>query len=131
MSSKLLSANGIPKHQSKKNLGYFISQSNFAFALDNQNFYSVDQSNCFSTCVAMRAQGNPSCGIHCWRIVNKILECMICKYTRRTLLDILRHIRDVDPHFEGLLSCGVDNWLATLRKYKSLHQHMYKIIKVN
>ena len=28
-------------------------------------------------------------------------------------LNILHHIRDADRHFEGLLSCGVDNCLST------------------
>ena len=69
---------------------------------------------------------------HCWRIVNKMQESMICKkYKRKTVLNILHHIRDIDPHFEGLLSCGVDNCPSTLRTYKSLHQHMYKNMKVN
>lgn len=51
---------------------------------------------------------------------------MICKkYARNTLSEILRHIRDVHPYFEGPLRCGVDNCPSTLRTYKSLCQHMY------
>lgn len=51
---------------------------------------------------------------------------MICKnYARRTLADIVRHIRDVYPHFEGPLRCGVDNCPSTVSTYKSLRQHMY------
>ena len=52
---------------------------------------------------------------------------MICKkYARKTLSDILRHIRDARLHFEGPLRCGVDNYPSTLRTYKSLRQHMYE-----
>ena len=52
---------------------------------------------------------------------------MICKkYARKTLSDILRHIRDAHPHFKGPLRCGVDNCPSTLRTYKSLRQHMYE-----
>ena len=54
-------------------------------------------------------------------------ECQICKnYARRTLADILRHIREVHPHFEGKVKCIVSDCPSTLSTYESLRHHMYK-----
>ena len=54
-------------------------------------------------------------------------ECQICKnYARRTLAEILRHIREVHPHFEGKVKCIVSGCPSTLSTYGSLHHHMYK-----
>jgi len=54
-------------------------------------------------------------------------ECQICKkYARNTLAEIMRHIRDVHPHFEGPLKCGVKNCPSTVSTYKSLRQHVYE-----
>ena len=53
-------------------------------------------------------------------------ECCICqKYARRTLAEIMRHIRDVHPHFEGTVRCGIDGCPSTASSYESLRQHMY------
>ena len=54
-------------------------------------------------------------------------ECNICKsYARRTLAEIMRHIREVHPHFEGKVKCIVSNCPSTLSTYESLRHHMYK-----
>ena len=54
-------------------------------------------------------------------------ECQICKnYARRTLAEILRHIREVHPHFEGKVKCNVNSCPSTLSTYESLRHHMYK-----
>ena len=54
-------------------------------------------------------------------------ECCIChKHARRTLAGIMRHIREVHPHFEGKVKCGVDGCPTTASSYESLRQHMYR-----
>ena len=54
-------------------------------------------------------------------------ECCICnKHARRTLAGIMRHIREVHPHFEGTVRCGVDGCPTTTSSYESLRQHMYR-----
>ena len=54
-------------------------------------------------------------------------ECNICKsYARRTLAEIMCHIREVHPHFEGKVKCIVSNCPSTLSTYESLRHHMYK-----
>jgi len=53
--------------------------------------------------------------------------CQIChKYARRTLSEILRHIRDMHKHFTGKVRCGVNNCPSTVTSYESLRQHLYK-----
>ena len=55
-----------------------------------------------------------------------MFECCICqKYARRTLAEIMRHIRDVHPHFDGTVRCGVEGCPSTASSYESLRQHMY------
>ena len=54
-------------------------------------------------------------------------ECQVCKnHARRTLAEILRHIREVHPHFEGKVKCIVSGCPSTLSTYESLRHHMYK-----
>lgn len=57
-------------------------------------------------------------------------ECCIChQHARRTLSALLRHIREVHPHFEGRVLCGVDDCPATPSTYEGLRQHMYRFHK--
>ena len=54
-------------------------------------------------------------------------KCQICKnYARRTLAEILHHIREVHSHFEGKVKCIVSGCPSTLSTYESLRHHMYK-----
>ena len=46
----------------------------------------------------------------------------ICK----TLNGILQHIREVHPHFEGRVMCGINGCPSTASTYESLRQHLYK-----
>lgn len=39
---------------------------------------------------------------------------------------IMRHIRQVHPHFEGTVRCEVEDCPSTARSYESLRQHMYR-----
>ena len=56
-----------------------------------------------------------------------MFECCIChKYARRTLAEIMRHIKNVHPHFEGIVKCGIESCPSTARSYESLRQHIYK-----
>ena len=38
----------------------------------------------------------------------------------------MRHIREVHPHFEGVVMCGIDGCPATPSTYIALRQHMYR-----
>lgn len=61
---------------------------------------------------------------------NTMFECCIChQFARRTLSSLLRHIREVHPHFEGRVLCGVDGCPATSSSYEGLRQHMYRFHK--
>lgn len=54
-------------------------------------------------------------------------ECQICKqYARKSLKEIIRHIRDVHRSFSTPVSCGVDDCPSTASSYESLRQHLYK-----
>jgi len=54
-------------------------------------------------------------------------ECQICKqYARKSLKEIVRHIRDVHRSFSTPVSCGVDGCPSTASSYESLRQHLYK-----
>ena len=54
-------------------------------------------------------------------------ECQICKqYTRNSLKEIIRHIREVHRSFSTPVSCGVDDCPSTASSYESLRQHLYK-----
>ena len=54
-------------------------------------------------------------------------ECCICnQHGRRTLSGILRHIREVHPHFNGKVTCGVNGCPRTSSSYEGLRQHMYR-----
>ena len=54
-------------------------------------------------------------------------ECQICgQYARRTLSEIMRHIREVHRHFDGPVRCGIDGCPATPATYDGLRQHIYK-----
>ena len=53
-------------------------------------------------------------------------KCNICKSYARTLAEIICHIREVLPHFEGKVKCIVGNCPSTLSTYESLRHHMYK-----
>ena len=56
-----------------------------------------------------------------------MFECGIChQHARRTLSGILRHIREVHPHFRGKVPCGVQGCPSTTSSYESLRQHMYR-----
>ena len=81
--------------------------------------------NQISACILQLVQTRPR---HSWRILLELrqLDARAHKYARKTLSDILRHIRDVHPHFKGPLRCEADNCPSTLRTYKSLRQHMYE-----
>jgi len=54
-------------------------------------------------------------------------ECQICKqYARKSLKEILHHIRDVHRSFSTPVSCGVNDCPSTASSYESLRQHLYK-----
>jgi len=54
-------------------------------------------------------------------------ECQICKqYARKSLKEIIRHIREVHRSFSTPVSCGVDDCTSTASSYESLRQHLYK-----
>jgi len=54
-------------------------------------------------------------------------QCQICKqYARKSLKEIVRHIRDVHRSFSTPVSCGVDDCPSTASSYESLRQHLYK-----
>ena len=56
-----------------------------------------------------------------------MFECCIChQHARTTLSALLRHIREVHPHFDGKVLCGVDGCPATPSSYEGLRQHMYR-----
>lgn len=74
-----------------------------------------------SRLLSMRAHGSTATEKH------KMYVCSICnRYARRTLAGILRHIREVHPHFDGIVRCGVESCPSTTRSYESLRQHLYK-----
>ena len=54
-----------------------------------------------------------------------LYECCICQqHARRSLSGILRHIREVHPHFVGRVPCGVEGCPATPSSYEGLRQHL-------
>jgi len=54
-------------------------------------------------------------------------ECHICgQYARRSLAEIMRHIREVHRHFDGSVRCGINGCPATPASYDGLRQHIYK-----
>ena len=54
-------------------------------------------------------------------------ECQICgQYARRSLAEIMRHVRETHRHFDGPVRCGIDGCPATPGSYDGLRQHMYK-----
>lgn len=54
-------------------------------------------------------------------------SCQICNhYSRLTLKEILRHVRDVHRIFSFPVTCGVNGCPSTASSYDSLRQHMYK-----
>lgn len=54
-------------------------------------------------------------------------QCWLChQYARKTLNGILRHIREVHPHFEGRVMCGINGCPSTASTYESLWQHLYR-----
>ena len=54
-------------------------------------------------------------------------ECQICKqYARKSLKEIIRHIREVHTSFSTPVSCGVDDCTSTASSYESLRQHLHK-----
>lgn len=54
-------------------------------------------------------------------------QCWLChQYARKTLNGILRHIREVHPHFEGRVMCGINGCPSTASTYESLRQHLYQ-----
>ena len=58
---------------------------------------------------------------------SRMFVCTICQcYSRRTLAGVLRHIREVHPHFEGVVKCGLEGCPSTAGTYESLRQHIYK-----
>ena len=61
------------------------------------------------------------------RVKSIMYECQICgQYARRTLAEIMRHVRDTHRHFDGPVRCGIDGCPATPRSYDGLRQHVYK-----
>lgn len=59
-----------------------------------------------------------------------LYECCIChRHARKSLSGILRHIREVHPHFEGPVPCGIDGCPSTPTSYEGLRQHMYRYHK--
>ena len=70
-----------------------------------------------------RARG----GVRSYSMPLRMFLCQICnKYARRTLGEILRHIRDVHRHFTGKVRCGISNCPSTVTSYDSLRHHLYK-----
>lgn len=54
-------------------------------------------------------------------------ECTICNcYARRSLAEIMRHIREVHRYFEDPVRCGLEGCPSTYKSYDSLRQHIYK-----
>lgn len=50
-------------------------------------------------------------------------ECCICYQHARSTL---RHLREVHPHFNGKVPCGVNGCPRTSSSYEGLRQHMYR-----
>ena len=60
----------------------------------------------------------------------KMYECSICQqHARKSLSGILRHIREVHPHFNGKVTCGVNGCPSTPSTYEGLRQHIYRYHK--
>ena len=58
---------------------------------------------------------------------DNMYECQICKqYARKSLKEIVRHIREVHRSFSTPVSCGVDDCTSSASSYESLRQHLYK-----
>ena len=54
-------------------------------------------------------------------------ECSVChQYARKTLVGVLRHIREVHPHFQAPVICGLDGCTATPSSYDGLKKHIYR-----
>lgn len=54
-------------------------------------------------------------------------ECMIChQHAQTTLAGVLRHIREVHPHFQGSVPCGIQGCPSTPTSYEGLRQHVYR-----
>ena len=57
-------------------------------------------------------------------------HCLIChEHARKTLPEILRHIREVHPHFQDTVSCGINGCPSTASSYEALRRHMYRYHK--
>lgn len=64
------------------------------------------------------------------KMSTSLYECCIClQHARSSLSGILRHIREVHPHFEGRVPCGVEGCPATPASYEGLRQHLYRYHK--
>ena len=54
-------------------------------------------------------------------------HCQICKqYARKSLKEIIRHIRDMHRYFSTPVRCGVEGCPSTATSYDTLRQHTYK-----
>lgn len=54
-------------------------------------------------------------------------ECSICNQHARTdLVGLLRHIREVHPHFATRVTCGLNSCPATPSSFEALRRHVYR-----
>lgn len=56
-----------------------------------------------------------------------MFECCIChQHARRTLLGVLRHIKEVHPYFRTAVVCGLSGCVATSSSFQALRTHLYR-----
>lgn len=59
-----------------------------------------------------------------------MFHCCIChQHARNTLTGVLRHIKEVHPHFTSSVVCGLDGCLATPKSFQALRKHIYRYHK--
>lgn len=59
-----------------------------------------------------------------------MFDCCIChQHARSTLVGVLRHIREVHPHFTSSVVCGLDGCSATPKTFQALRKHIYRYNK--
>ena len=59
-----------------------------------------------------------------------MFDCCIChQHARRTLTGVLRHIKEVHPHFTSSVICGLDGCMSTPKSFQALRRHIYRYHK--
>lgn len=60
-------------------------------------------------------------------MASRMYECSIChQHAKTTLVSLLRHIREVHPHFSSRVVCGLDGCPATPSSFEALRRHIYR-----